>query len=86
MPENTKNVHAFSSEDEDEDEVTWSVFGIDAALVSRSMIQGWLSSVPRRTSRVPQDQGQDNFYEVTVRVSDGTLHSDEFADCECLLM
>ena len=75
IPENQESVHVFGSIDEDEDSVTWSVFGTDSALFSIS--EGALTFKDAPNFESPADQGQDNVYQVTVRVSDGDLHSDQ---------
>ena len=74
-PENdTTNVATYSATDPDGDDVTWSVAGTDAARFSINE-EGELSFRSSPNYEAPNDANTDNFYEVTVRASDGDLMS-----------
>ena len=74
-PENgTTAVATYSITDPDGDGVTWSVAGTDAARFSINE-NGELSFKSSPNYEAPNDANTDNVYEVTIRVSDGSLMS-----------
>ena len=70
----TAAVATYSATDPDDDGVTWSVAGTDAARFSISAV-GALSFRTSPDYEAPNDANADNVYEVTVRASDGNLAS-----------
>ena len=70
----TTIVAAYSATDPDDDGVTWSVAGTDAARFSISTL-GELTFRSPPDYEAPNDANTDNLYEVTVRASDGDLVS-----------
>ena len=74
-PENgTTTVATYSATDPEDDSVTWSISGTDAARFSISAAGAlFFKSTPNYES--PNDANQDNVYEVAIRASDGTLTS-----------
>jgi Ca2+-binding RTX toxin-like protein len=62
----------FSATDADGDALTWSISGADAALFTIDS-QGVLRMKAPADFENPLDANKDNAYQVTVRVSDGTL-------------
>ena len=74
-PENaTTTVATYSATDPEDDDMTWSIAGTDAARFSISSA-GALSFKSTPNYESPNDANQDNVYEVTIRASDGTLTS-----------
>ena len=70
----TATVATYSATDPDDDGVTWSVAGTDAARFSISTL-GELTFRSSPDYEAPNDANADNVYEVTVRASDGNLTS-----------
>ena len=70
----TATVATYSATDPDDDGVTWSVEGTDAARFSISTL-GELTFRSAPDYENPDDGNADNVYEVTVRASDGNLVS-----------
>ena len=70
----TAAVASYSATDPDDDGVTWSVAGTDAARFSISTL-GELTLRSSPDYEAPNDANTDNVYEVTVRASDGNLVS-----------
>ena len=74
-PENaTTTVATYSTTDPEDDDITWSVAGTDAARFSINE-DGELSFKSPPDYEAPNDANQDNVYEVTIRASDGNLSS-----------
>ena len=74
-PENaTTTVATYSITDPDGDGTTWSVAGTDTARFSINE-DGELSFRSSPNYEAPNDANTDNFYEVTIRASDGDLMS-----------
>ena len=74
-PENsTTAVATYSITDPDSDGVMWSIAGTDAARFSINAT-GELSFRSSPDYEAPNDANTDNFYEVTIRASDGDLMS-----------
>ena len=74
-PENsTTTVATYSTNDPEDDDITWSIAGTDAARFSINE-NGELSFRSSPNYEAPNDANKDNVYEVTVRASDGNLAS-----------
>ena len=74
-PENTTTTIAtYSATDPEDDSVTWSIAGTDAARFSISTA-GALSFNSAPDHESPNDANNDNVYEITIRASDGALTS-----------
>ena len=74
-PENgTGTVATYSTNDPEDDDITWSVAGTDAARFSINE-DGELTFKSSPNYEAPNDANQDNVYEVTVRASDSDLMS-----------
>ena len=74
--ENEPLVFEFNASDPDGDELIYYIlYGEDAYLFELNSITGLLSFVVPQDYEDPQDQNEDNFYELTVAVSDGELES-----------
>ena len=72
-PENgIATVATYSTNDPEDDDITWSVAGTDAARFSINE-NGELSFKSPPDYEAPNDANKDNVYEVTVRASDGNL-------------
>ena len=74
-PENsTTAVATYSTNDPEDDDITWSIAGTDAARFSISS-SGELTFRSSPNYEAPNDANTDNVYEVTVRASDSDLMS-----------
>ena len=74
-PENgTTTVATYSTNDPEDDDITWSIAGTDAARFSINE-DGELSFRSSPNYEAPNDANKDNVYEVTIRASDGDLMS-----------
>ena len=74
-PENaTTTIATYAITDPEGNDVTWSVAGTDAARFSISS-SGELTFRSSPNYEAPNDVDKDNFYEVTIRASDGSLMS-----------
>ena len=74
-PENdTTTVATYSITDPEDDDITWSIAGTDAARFSISST-GELSFSSSPNYEAPNDANKDNVYEVTIRASDSDLMS-----------
>ena len=74
-PENgTGTVATYSATDPEGNDITWSIAGTDAARFSINE-NGKLTFRSSPNYEAPNDANKDNVYEVTIRVSDGSLMS-----------
>ena len=73
-PENDTTVATYSTNDPEDDDITWSVAGTDAARFSINE-NGELTFRSSPNYEAPNDANTDNVYEVTMRASDGNLMS-----------
>ena len=74
-PENdTTIVATYSTNDPEDDDITWSVAGTDSARFSINE-GGVLTFKSSPNYEAPNDANKDNLYEVTIRASDGSLMS-----------
>jgi VCBS repeat-containing protein len=71
--ENTSPVFNFSASDVEGDPLTWSIGGPDAARFTIDPTTGTLRFVTPFDFEAPVDVGADNFYNVTIVASDGSL-------------
>lgn len=75
-PENTTAVATISATDADGDTLAWSIDGgADAAFFDLNSMTGELSFKIAPNFEAPKDAGADNVYDISLRVSDGTLSS-----------
>ena len=77
MPENTTLVGDANGQDPDGDPVTFSIEGgADAALFTVDADTGVVSFINAPDFETPLDSDGDNDYEITLRISDGSLSQD----------
>jgi hypothetical protein len=75
VDENTLDIATFQATDAEGDNITYSISGDDASLLSIGGSSGILAFQSSPDFESPQDADQDNIYSVTVSASDGQLTS-----------
>ena len=75
VDENTMDIATFQATDAEGDNITYSISGDDASLLSIGGSSGILAFQSSPDFESPQDADQDNIYGVTVSASDGQLTS-----------
>lgn len=73
IDENTSTVTTIKATDADGDTITYSISGVDSSLLSIDSSSGLLTFQSPPDYEYPQDDNQDNIYNITVTASDGQL-------------
>ena len=69
----------YAATDPESQNVTWTLMGADGGKFELSS-GGLLSFSEKQDYEMPTDANRDNVYEVTIRVSDGTMHEDRMVE------
>jgi hypothetical protein len=75
IEENATQVTTIQATDAEGDNITYAIEGSDSGLMTIGSISGELSFISPPDYENPQDNNQDNVYEVTIIASDGSLSS-----------
>ena len=75
IDENTSEITTIEATDAEGDNITYSIEGSDSGLMTIGSVSGELSFISPPDYENPQDNNQDNVYEVTIIASDGSLSS-----------
>jgi hypothetical protein len=75
IDENTSEITTIEATDAEGDNITYSIEGSDSGLMTIGSVSGELSFISPPDYENPQDNNQDNIYEVTIIASDGSLSS-----------
>ena len=75
IDENTSEITTIQATDAEGDNITYSIEGSDSGLMTIGSVSGELSFISPPDYEKPQDNNQDNVYEVTIIASDGSLSS-----------
>jgi hypothetical protein len=75
IDENTSEITTIQATDAEWDNITYSIEGSDSGLMTIGSVSGELSFISPPDYENPQDNNQDNVYEVTIIASDGSLSS-----------
>ncbi len=73
IDDNTSTVTTIKATDAEGDTITYSVSGVDSSLLSIDSSSGLLTFQSPPDHDYPQDDNQDNIYNITVTASDGQL-------------
>tara|TARA_B110000858_G_scaffold192711_1_gene243892 strand:+ start:186 stop:1298 length:1113 start_codon:yes stop_codon:yes gene_type:complete len=75
IDENTSEITTIQATDVEGDNITYSIDGSDSGLMTIGSVSGELSFISPPDYENPEDNNQDNIYEVTIIASDGSLSS-----------